>query len=248
MKFHVRPGAIIPRNAIPEEQSDWPTALPGASWTAERGHGGGVTFFAGEDEGVLAFNLTFDGAWAQGAAYVVHAISMPLLPPNSGLVLDDDGPCPRYVPEDDEGPPHTTIMDCNRLLTATGVDVAGATVFCPTNSAVKDLVEFLGFKTAARLFAELAVPGSAVTAVVKKVMQFHVHPGGLLTPADIPEGDSTITTMLSESLKAVKRVEDDGSFRIVLFANDDAGIKYYNLTWDGDYKTGDAFIVHAING
>ena len=83
-------------------------------------------------------------------------------------------------------------------------------------------------------------------------MQFHVHPSEILTPESIPEGISQITTLLSgETIKAVKRVDDDdsGEFRIVLFANDDAAIKFYNLTFAGVYRDGtDTYIVHAING
>lgn len=64
--------------------------------------------------------------------------------------------------------------DCARTPTPSGAPTQPPTSFmprqlCPTNGAMSDLAEFFLFKTVGRLFAELALPNSPVTATIAQV-------------------------------------------------------------------------------
>jgi len=136
MKLHVVRQDVIVRAAVfPDDRTTWATGLPGVPVTVERSDGQGKFYYkldngvGEEDVAVRGPDLTFTGPYSDGAStYIVHAIDLPMLPPKTGLVVDDDGPCPRYDPDEDAGPAYLRISDCNTLLTAANVSVDGATV------------------------------------------------------------------------------------------------------------------------
>jgi len=140
MQFHVHPTTIYTRASIPPGRTALKTLLPNylQMVRSDDDDDSGrveVKLYANEDEKVRSFNLTFDGAYSVGDPFIVHAIGMPLLPPDVNLVLDDDGPrCGIVLPEVVVSYPD--VADCGRVLAALSINVTGATV-------VRELVFYL---------------------------------------------------------------------------------------------------------
>jgi len=121
---------------------------------------------------------------------------------------------------------------------------------CPINYGIKVLAWSVQLTNVDELLAELAKPSSTIKANVEKVMQFMVHPNEILTKAAIPAEKSTWDTLFggSEKLKVEKDVdEDSGAVKsVTVYANEDEGIRGFDLFFNKTYAPGDPYIVHAI--
>ncbi|KAI8475469.1 MAG: hypothetical protein J3K34DRAFT_456224 [Monoraphidium minutum] len=198
-------------------------------------------------------DLTFEGPFAAGKSkYVVQPVDEVMVPPGSlaalkkvlaaNLVGKSKGPL-KVAPAD--------LSVCKAALAKLDVDVAGATVFCPTDGGFVEFARDLGFKGADPVGAMLdAVPA----ATLKTVLGAHVVPGQLLTAAALSK-PATLSTLAGAPLTAAskkgKRVEvaDNGVDVDGDMHNDHDGLEIVgvDMTFEGPFEAGKSkYVVQPI--
>ncbi|KAI8465296.1 MAG: hypothetical protein J3K34DRAFT_525465 [Monoraphidium minutum] len=143
------------------------------------------------------------------------------------------------------------LSTCRAALAKAGAAFGGATVFCPTNGAFLEFAREMRFRGSDPVGAMLAsVPGPAL----KTLLNYHIVPKTVLTAAAIKPGRTPLTTAMGAPLELSKR----GSSVDVLHNGedvdgdvdgpwDDADVEAADLTFDGAFKAGGKFVVHAVD-
>jgi hypothetical protein len=256
---------VIPRDAISAGATNY-TTLEGSDVTlsakAEEAGRLKVEIRAGRrDERVIAFNLTFGGAYDPAAsAYVVHATRAPLCPPDVACPSGGGGDGHHGGHDDDEknwdcdpllGP--RGISDCKRVLDALpDVTYAGGTVFCPRNEGMKWLAGELGFASVDLLVADMASATGTSLLVAANYMKFLIYPDAILTRASIPDGTTVLPSLLTPTIPEanitlIKTVKSTGRVHVDLVAGAAmTDIEAYDLTFEGRYNETSDYVVHGL--
>lgn len=148
------------------------------------------------------------------------------------------------------------LTTCKAALAALGIPTAGNTFFCPTNKAFADFADDLGFDGPNKV-SDLLAAAKANPAAFKTLLSYHAVKG-VVTAANVKSGAvptlAGVSITLDKDAKGGVDIEyadvgdiDSDAEEADKDGTSNADVVAADLTLEGKFAKGGAYVVHAID-